>query len=819
MNDLIKKAIPHVIAVVVFLITAVGFYSPIFFENKQIYQNDVLQGVSSGSEIVQFRQETGEEALWTNSMFGGMPAYLINVKWSSVMPQIQRVIGLFLPPPARTTFLGFLCFYILLLSFGVNPYLAIAGGIAYGLNTFNIVSIEAGHMWKVRAIAYMPLVLAGVHLCFSRKNMLIGSALAALGTALELQANHLQITYYLFLIILLYGLVQVVFHIREKNIKLLIQPVLLLLVAATVGVLSNIGKIWSTVEYGKYSIRGESELTSNTESEGGLDRDYAFAWSSGVSESLTFLVPNFMGGASIQPLDRDSELGESVRRQGAAPQQIRQLTQQARTYWGDQPSTAGPIYGGVTVIFLFVLGIFFLEPKYKIWLITVTVLSIMLSWGKNFSSFNYLVFDVFPGYDKFRAVSMTVSIALLALPLMGFLSLDKVLRSGWGEKDSKRFLYAVGITAGITAIMALLGPSVFSFVGAADAQLPDWYQRAIIVDRQGLLRGDAWRSTFLVVAFAAVVWFAMKGKINTNIAYAIFAALVLLDLWGIDARYINEENYQRRPEQTFAQKNEADEAILADPDTHYRVLNLQNPFNEARTSAFHKSLGGYHGAKMRRYQEVIENKLTTEMQQLIQGLQSGIRNYDDLHVLNMLNTKYFVAGPQRNAVLRNDRALGNAWFVQEVIPVNSADGEMERLGTVSSARSAIVNVSKFAVPQLSGPEAVPMAIDSTAQISLAEYKPNYLKYEYQNAEPSFAVFSEIYYPIGWQAYIDGEPADHVQANYVLRGMSLPAGSHTVEFRFAPRVYTAGNPIGLTSSILILLWILSAVGWNLKDSLA
>ena len=811
MNDLIKKGMPHAIALAVFLITAVAFYSPLFFENKQIYQNDVLQGVSSGSEVMEFREETGEEALWTNSMFSGMPAYLINVKWDTVIPQVQKVLGLFLPEPARTTFLAFLCFYILLISFGVNPYLAIAGGLAYGLNTFNIVSIEAGHMWKVRAIAYMPLVLAGVHLCFSRKNLLIGSALAALGTALELQANHLQITYYLFLIIVVYGLVQVIFHIRKKEAHLLLRPIAFLALAGTLGVMSNVGRIWAAVEYGKYSIRGKSELTSNTESAGGLDRDYAFRWSSGVSESFTFLVPNFMGGASVQPLDRDSQLGESLRRNGAPPQQVRQLTEQARTYWGNQPGVAGPIYGGVIVLFLFVLGFFFVEPKYKIWLATIAVFSIMLSWGKNFPSFNYFIFEALPGYDKFRAVSMTVSMTLLALPLLGFIAIDNLIRSPWGDKEVKRFLYAVGITAGLSAIFALIGPSLFSFVSTNDSQLPDWYQRAIVVDRKGLLRADAWRSTLLVLAFAAVIWFKMKGKLNTAISSTLLVILVLLDLWGIDRRYINEENYQRRPEQTFAPRNEADEAILQDPDVHYRVLNLQDPFNEARTSAFHKSIGGYHGAKMRRYQELIENRLFGEMQQLIQGLQNGQRPFAELHTLNMLNTKYFVAGPQRNAVIPNDAALGNAWFAQRVIPVQTADDELAQLAHLDTREAAVVNTSKF--------DEVNTQYDSASRISLVEYRPNYLKYEYQTQTPSFAVFSEVYYPVGWQAYVDGEPADHVQTNYVLRGMSLPVGSHDVEFKFQPRVYTAGNPIGFTSSILILLWMLGAVGWSVRQLLA
>ncbi|MEM9325384.1 MAG: YfhO family protein [Bacteroidota bacterium] len=811
MNDLIKRSLPHVIAVVVFVITTIAFYSPLFFQNQEIYQNDVLQGVSSASEIIAFRENTGEEALWTNAMFGGMPAYLINVKWSTVIPTVQQVISLFLPSPAGTTFLACLCFYILLIAFGVNPYLAIAGGLAFGLNTFNIISIEAGHMWKVRAIAYMPLVLAGIHLCLSRKNMLLGSALAALGTALELQANHLQITYYLFFVIVGYGLVQVFFYIKEKQARLLIKPVALLLVAGALGVFSNLGKIWSAYEYGQYSIRGKSDLTSNKQSSGGLDRDYAFYYSSGVSESLTFLIPSFMGGASVQPLDRDSELGQSLRRNGAPPQQQRQLTQQARTYWGDQPAVAGPIYGGVIVLFLFVLGIFFVETKYRVWLIAIGAISIMLSWGKNFSSFNYLIFDVLPGYDKFRAVSMTVSITLLVLPLLGFLALDQVLKGPLAGTNQKRFLYAVGITAGLSAIIALLGSSIFSFRGAADAQLPDWYQQAIVLDRQSLQRADAWRSTFLILAFSAVIWFHLKGRINQTITFVVLGALVLIDLWGVDRRYINDENFQRRPEQTFAQQNEADEVILADGDLQYRVLNLQNPFNEARTSAFHKSIGGYHGAKMRRYQELIENKLSAEMQRLIEGLQNGQRAFEDLHTLNMLNTKYFVAGPQRNAVIRNDASLGAAWFANQVISVGSADEEIAQLGTVDSGTTAIVNSTNF---QLSD-----FGYDPNARIDIVEYQPNYLKYEYQSTDPSFAVFSEIYYPVGWQAYVDGVPVPHVQTNYVLRGMVVPAGSHTVEFRFAPRVYTAGNPIVFISSVLVLLWIVGALGWTVKGILS
>lgn len=793
-----QKALPHLLAILIFILLTVIFYSPIFFEGKILNQNDVNQGIASGSELAAFREKTGEEGLWTNSMFSGMPAYLISLRWSGSEPLtiIEKVISLGFPNSAKETFLSLVCFYILLIVFGIRPSIAIAGAIAYAFSTYFIVSIEAGHLWKMRAIAYAPLVLAGVHLAYT-KRLLWGFALTALALALEINSNHIQITYYLGLMLVIYGIVQLIFAVREKEIKSFFISSTLLVGAVVLAIGANLGKLWSTYEYGKYSIRGKSELTSNTQSTGGLDRDYAFEWSSGVAESFTFLVPNFYGGASGNYTGQNSDLEIALRQNNVPEAQIAQYTRGLLGYWGPQPFTSGPVYAGALVVFFFVLGILYADKRYTTWLIAATVLSIVLSWGKHFPSVNYFLFDYLPMYNKFRAVSMAVVVALMAMPLLGCLGLEKLLQEKWDKKSQKSLFIALGVTGGLALLIAII-----AYIPALDlGDVPQWVKNAVDSSRKSIIRKDAFRTLFFVIAAGGVVFFYLRKSIGTVVFSGLLILLMVIDIIGVDYRYVQEENYIKKRRNNFFTETPADQVIKQDKSTPFRVLNLQNPFNEARTSAFHHSIGGYHGAKMRRYQDLITHHLQHEMNDI---MQAGNITASNANVLNMLNTRYLLAGQTADAVIRNPHHNGNAWFIQEIVVANNPDEEIQLLDSINTKTQAVIDVSKFSKPEFT--------YDSSATIALKEYAPNKLVYEATTATDGYAVFSEVYYPEGWIAKIDNNEVTIDRVNYVLRAMKIPAGSHTIEFSFQPKSHSIGNKFMLVANILMLVVIATAM-WN------
>ncbi|MCC5929696.1 MAG: YfhO family protein [Cyclobacteriaceae bacterium] len=798
-----QRILPHIISVLVFFTITIIYFHPIVFEGKVIRQNDIFQGIGGGQELVEFRDKTGEEGLWTNGMFSGMPAYLVNLYWSggAIIEKLQSVLSLFLDQPLRETFLALISFYVLLLVFKVRPYLALAGAIAYAFSTFFLISIEAGHIWKVRAMAYMPAVLAGVHLCFRRK-YIPGFLLTAFALALEINSNHLQITYYLFLIILVYGLVNAFFLLKDGKPKELIYTSAVLLLAAVLAMGTSAGKLWSTAEYGKYSIRGQSELSTNQEgSSGGLDRDYAFRWSSGIMETFTYMVPNLYGGASGQVNKKNTETSKALRTNGIAQAQARQFERGALGYWGDQPFTSGPIYLGASICFLFVLALFFVEKKVLLWLLPITVLSVMLSWGSNFEAFNYFMFDYFPGYNKFRSVTMTVAIATLTFPLASVLALENLISRPFQPLVRKKFLYASGISAGIVLIIFL-----FPYApGLNDPQIPEWLNTAVKKDRTSIVRSDALRSLFFIVSIAMVWYLQRSEKIKLNAAIIATALLITLDLALLGTRYLNADSYMKGGKSEMFRKSAADEKILQDEDKSFRVFSLQNPFNEARTSYFHKSIGGYHGAKMRRYQDIIERYLEAERIEIIQQQGKLVDGLTPL--LNMLNARYFVAGDEAESVIRNPYAMGNAWFVDNVKAVNNPDEEIDALSKTDLDQTAIVDVSKFNPDQ--------NRLSGKGSITLESYQPNYIKYSSQNQEKGLAVFSEIYYPEGWSVIINGKPGEIIRANYLLRAVELPAGANSIEFQFAPASYAIGNTIMMISSILLLLLTIAAIVYFLK----
>ena len=795
---LLKKSIPHVLAIAIGLLLVVLFFSPLIFENKAIIQNDVEQGINAGMEIIEFREKTGEEALWTNSMFSGMPAYLINVVWSGeLMDYVQKIISVSLPSSAQVIFLSFLSFYLLLISFGVRPLLAFAGAIAYSFNTFNLVSVEAGHIWKVRAIAYMPLVLAGVHLVFTHSKKLLAVAILSIAVALEIKANHLQITYYLFITLLVYGAYQLFLVIRSGEWAQFGKNVALLLLAAVLGIGANAGRLWSTMEYGKYSTRGQSDLTQNvTAGEKGLDKDYVFNWSYGITESLTLIIPNFSGGATTEVLKPNSNLGTILKNRNLPPNVINQQLSRVPTYWGDQPFTSGPTYVGAILFLLVILSFFWVDPKIRNWLLIAMGLSLFLSWGKNLAWFNDFFYQYFPAYNKFRSVSMAMTILLLTMPLLGILGLEGYLNDD-SEQKHKQLVKAFFIAGGSLVILIIIG-KIMSFKGPVDAQLnqmPDWYIDALRDDRRSMMINDTIRGLILIsFVFIALYSYTVK-KINISIAGVIIAGLVCFDFWFVGKRFIKEENYQRVESKNKDTRTAADKFIHETESGHYRVLNLLNPFNEAQTSAQHNSLGGYHGAKMKRYQELIDYCLGGEVSRIISGLQSGTLTGEKLFLYNMLNAKFIKFGDEAGTVMPNDDAWGNAWFSAVIVPANSADEEIARTCSLKMYNNAVVNTTKFTLTK--------ELYSMDGLIRLESYAPNKLVYKSDNSGEGFAVFSEIYYPEGWVATIDGEVVPIIQANYVLRALEIPAGQHEIVFEFKPDSYFVGNKISLLFSILIL----------------
>lgn len=813
---MLKKSYPYLLAIILFVALTLIYFSPLL-EGKRLKQSDIVNFQGMSKEISDYRTKTGEEALWTNSMFGGMPAYQISVVYKgNLVKQVDKILKLGLPHPADLVFLYMLGFFILLLVLGVDVWLAIAGAIAFAFSSYFFIILEAGHNSKAHAIAYMAPVLAGIILT-TRGKYLIGGLLTALFLALELYTNHLQITYYLMLTVGLFMISELIFSILEKRVPAFLKSVGVLMIAALFAVSCNITNLWSTYEYGKYTTRGKTELTTEAENRTtGLDKDYATDWSYGKMETFTLLVPNFMGGASIGSLTESSNSYKALLNNGVPENQASEVIKSMPLYWGPQPGVAGPVYIGAIVMFLFVLGLLIADKKYKWWILGATLLSVTLAWGKNFMPLTNFFLDYVPGYNKFRAVSMTLVIAEFAVPLLSILALAKVFDGSYDRTNLyRKIYYALGITGGIALFLALFGGLLLSFTTVHDEQyknyFPEWLMAAMQEDRAAILKADAFRSFIFILLAAAVIWTYVKGLLKKSVVFPALILLILVDLWTINRRYVNNDNFVRKSVASNPfQPTPADELIMKDIDPYFRVFNQTvSPFNDASTSYFHKSVGGYHGAKLRRYQEIIEHHL-------VKG---------NMNVFNMLNTKYFIV-PDQNKQPQpqvNFEALGNAWFVRDIKMVKNADEEINALDTFRPKETAIVDqrFESFVKGQT-------FTYDSTATISLKSYSPNHLVYESNAVKGQLAVFSDIYYDKGWTAYINGKEAPHFRADYILRAMFVPAGKNTVEFKFRPRVYYTGEKISLASSSILLLALLSVFGWMIykrkdnffkKDSLS
>jgi hypothetical protein len=857
-----QRAWPHVLAVLFFVVLAVAYFAPIVFNHQTLAQHDITQFQGGAHETQQWAAEHGHEPLWTNSMFSGMPTYLISVHFpGDLFVYVQKFIALGLPGVVSNLFVALLCGYVLLVALGVRPLVAVAGAVALGLSSYNIAILAAGHNTKSWALAYAPLVLGGLLLAF-RQNKWLGAALFTLGLTLNVRANHPQITYYLGLLVVIYGIIELVSAVRAGRLGDFAGRVALLGIGAALAIGVSFGRLYTTYEYSKYSNRSPSELKALPPAPGQLaagsarqqDRDYAFSYSYGIGETMTLLVPNFYGGSSAMPLGPNSNMARELSAAGYGTDMLDSMP----TYWGDQSYVAGPVYVGVVVCLLFVLGLFVVDKRTRYWLLAGTLVSFILAWGKNFESINNLIFDYLPGYRSFRAVSMGLVIAQLAMPLLAALALARILRpreadvptgtasgteplhpalakaaraaagtpavvvdSPENQQRTRQLLYAGAITAGFLLLTWLLSFS-FDFASPNDNTLTQQgfsapLLSALRADRADLLRADVWRGLLFVGLTLAALYFYLKGKIQGGVAASAVVALVLLDLWTVDKRYLGEKNYQTETIVESFQPSAVDQQILQDKDPSYRVLNAGNPFNEARTSYFHKSIGGYHGAKLRRYQDLIERQISPNLQTLF----ASNGDFSKTPVLNMLNTRYLIVPAQQGQqgqpgqpeqVLRNANALGNAWFVRELRAVQTPDQEMDALTGLDARRTAVVDVSKFASVK---PATYP---DSSATIALTDYAPDALTYKYSAAQPGTVVFSEVYYADGWQAFLDGKEVPHFRADFVLRAMQVPAGTHEIKFVFEPKEYKIGNTVSLASSIGVLLVVAGAcvVGARRKE---
>ncbi len=800
-----KKALPYLAAIAIFVVIALTYFSPLL-EGKMLKQSDITQFKGMSKEISDFRDKTGEEALWTNSMFGGMPAYQISVQYKgNVLRYLDQLMQLYLPQPAGMVFLYMIGFFILLLVLKVDKWIAVAGAIAFAFSSYLFIIFEAGHNSKAHAIGYMAPVLAGIILTY-RGRYLAGGIMAAIALSLELLTNHFQITYYLMLIAAVFVITELVSSIREKQLPGFAKATGVLLIAAIFAIATNITNIWATYEYSKDTIRGKTELTSEKSNRtSGLDKDYATGWSYGKWETFTMLIPNFNGGSSQGALSETSNSYKALKAQNIDDNQAKKAIKSLPLYWGSQPGVAGPVYIGAIIMFLFIFALFVVDNKYKWWLLSATILSILLAWGKNFMPFTNFFLNYVPGYNKFRAVSMTLVMAELCIPLLAILGLQKAFS---GEIDKKKLLkylyYSIGIAGGISLFFAIAGSAIFDFISPADEQykayFPDWLMAAIREDRAALLSSDAFRSLAFILLAGAAIWAMINQKIKKPVFFSALILLILIDMWSVNRRYLNSDSFVRKSVAAVPfQPSTADLVIMKDKDPDFRVFNqtVGNPFADASTSYFHKSLGGYHGAKLRRYQELIDYQLSK----------------GNMNVFNMLNTKYFIVPEEKTGqpqVQINMQALGNAWFVNNAHMVNNADEEINALTDLVPTETAVYD--KRFENQVSGHL---ISKDESATIVLTDYKPNHLTYKSQTSREQLAVFSEIYYDKGWNAYIDGKPAPYFRADYVLRAMIVPTGTHTIEFKFEPNVYKTGEKISFASSLLLVLLALGTIGFMVQ----
>lgn len=826
---MIKKILPDLIAILAFVLISFAYFFPADIEGRILFQHDTAAGAGAGQEAKEYYEQIGERTRWTNSLFGGMPTYQISPSYDSTVPLqwTQKIYQLFLPTYVNLTFILMLGFYILLRAFGIPAWLAGLGGIMWAFSSYFFILISAGHIWKFITLAYIPPTIAGIVLAY-RGKLLAGGILTAFFIALQIMSNHVQMSYYFLFVILFIAGAYFEDAWRNKTLPRFFKASAVLLVAALIGVAANLSNLYHTYTYSKETMRGKSELVQTgdaaKQTSSGLDRDYITNWSYGIGETWTLLVPNFKGGSSSAPLSQSETAMEK------ANPMYGSLYNSFPQYFGSQPWTAGPVYVGAFVLFLFVLGCFIVKGPLKWALLGATFFSIVLAWGKNFMPLTDFFIDYVPMYNKFRAVSSILVIAEFTIPLLAIFALKRVLEEpGIWKANKKAFGISLALTAGVALLLTVAPGSLGSgFVPAQEAQMlqnavdqqmiPANELSGILANlsemRGALVSADALRSFIIICIGCALLWLHSAGKLRRSLTVAGITVLCLVDMWSVNKRYLHDEQFVPRSIQTETfSKTKTDELILQDKSPDYRVLNFAtDAFNENNTSYWHKNIGGYHAAKLRRYQELIERHISPEMQAAYQAIAAAGGEMDSVdaskfRVLNMLNTKYFIlpAGQQGQTVpVLNPYANGNAWFVENVQYVNNANEEIDALKTILPTETAVVDVRfKDVLKGISEAHK-----DSLSSIRLTSYEPNRLVYETENAGDGIAVFSEIYYPNGWQVTIDGKPAGLGRADYVLRALYIPAGKHTVEMRFDPKSLHVTEGIAYGALALLIIGVVA-----------
>lgn len=809
MKKLFKQYLPYIAAIFIFYVIAAGYFTPVIFEGKKLNQTDIRKGQGMSQDITQMQKETGEKSLWASRMFSGMPAYQISPSHATypVLNQLRNITHGFLPDPASHLFAYMLGFFILLAAFRINPWLSIIGAIAYAFSSYFLIIIEAGHIWKVLVLEYIPPAMAGIIWAY-RGKFITGGVVTGLFFALQLVSNHIQMTYYFLLFVGLFLICRFIYDYKNKQLPRFLKASAVLLVAGAIAFGANATSMILSQKYSEQTIRGKSELTDNTGNKtSGLDKDYATQWSYGIGETFTLLIPDTKGGAT-------GTMGmnhpKAVQRAGG-DRNMQQVVSVLDSYWGDQPFTSGPVYAGAFIVFLFIFGLFIVKGYLKWALVAGTIFSILLSWGHNFMGLTGLFLDYFPLYNKFRAVSSILVIAEFTIPVLALLALAKIYENPKIITERKKAFYAsLGLTAGVAFIFIIFPALFFNFSSINDVdrlemyKIPEIHWPAIVENaenaRISAFRTDAWRSILIILIGAGSLLLYRYKKITPKILVAGLSILVLFDLTGVDKRYLNNKSFVRPSETVVAwEMTPADKAILEDKDPNYRVFNLSvSPFQDGSTSYYHKSIGGYHAAKLRRYQELIDRHISKM----------------NLDVINMLNARYFII-PDNNGNLQvqyNDEATGNAWFVDSLHIVRNADEEIAALSSFKPETTAIID-QRFN-KQLEG---FTPHHDPTAFISLKEYKINHLTYESSAGTEQLAIFSEIYYDDGltrWDALIDGKPASPIRANYVLRALRIPAGNHTIEFIFKPKAYGILEIVSIISLIILLMSIVAYLKFSI-----
>ena len=822
MNNWFKRNGVHLAIIGIFISLCFVYFSPAL-QGKALYQSDVLMAQGMQKEIMDIKAKDGKGPLWTNSMFGGMPAFQIWVQYpNNVTTYVISFFKTVFPNPIDTVLLYLLGAYLLFCVLRMNPWLAAAGAIAFAFSSYNFQIIDAGHSNKAMAIAFFPPILAGIIMTF-RRQYLIGAVLTALFLAIEIRTNHIQMTYYLFIALLIYVGIELYHAVKTKTTQDFLKSFGYLAAAALLAIAVNAGMLWTTYEYGTETIRGKSNLkTEKSEPNNGLDREYAYQWSQGLGESLTFLVPNAYGGASGSGnLNENSEVAKALSAKGIPAEQIMPAMQQLSqiglsTYWGDKQFTSGPWYFGAIICFLFVLGLFIVKNRIKWWILSASLLCLLLSFGRHLPFLSDLFFDYFPLYNKFRAVESILVITAFLIPVLAILAVKEVaFHTEDPKKLNKSLLNSLYITGGLLIILIAVPTVLLEFktqnhnafieqltqVTNGDRTFADSIAKALVDDRISLARMDALRSLFFVLIGAGLIWALIKKKMNPQVTFIILAAVILTDMWNIDRRYLNNEKFVEKNILAQQFKTRDVDQIIQRDGSYYRVLDLAsgNPFSNSIPSYFHKSIGGYHAAKLKRYQEVLDKQF------------NGAINED---VLDMLNTKYLITSDQngeKETMVNRSTAAGNAWFVQNVEYVKSADEEMLAISSFDPKKVMVVH-EEFK-PMI---DIKKVGYDGNAFIRLTNYHPDLMTYEYSSGRDALAVFSEIWYDKGWNAYLDGEKIPYFRADYLLRAAQLPGGNHKLEFKFEPNSYYTGEIISLIASILLVLGLAYAIYTEMKS---